>query len=100
DAAREGASRRFRAVMMTAVSFIIGVLPMILATRAGAHSRPIIGTTVLMGMLVGTLVGKLLITALFLLFHPLRDLGHRHNEKSPKSKTSSSPHKKAIPQTR
>ncbi|MGS6285014.1 efflux RND transporter permease subunit, partial [Enterobacter asburiae] len=46
DAAREGASRRFRAVMMTAVSFIIGVLPMILATRGGGHSPPKKRTTV------------------------------------------------------
>jgi multidrug efflux pump subunit AcrB len=57
DAAREGASRRFRAVMMTAVSFIIGVLPMMLATGAGAQSRRIIGTTVFSGMLVATVVG-------------------------------------------
>ncbi|STV13788.1 RND multidrug efflux transporter, Acriflavin resistance protein [Klebsiella pneumoniae] len=35
DAAREGATRRFRAVMMTAVSFIIGIMPMMLATGAG-----------------------------------------------------------------
>ncbi|MGS6185671.1 efflux RND transporter permease subunit, partial [Enterobacter asburiae] len=66
----EGASRRFRAVMMTAVSFIIGVLPMMLATRAGAHSRRINRTTVLSGMLVGTVVGILFIPALFVLFQP------------------------------
>ncbi len=54
DAAREGATRRFRAVMMTAVSFIIGIVPMMLATGAGAQSRRIIGTTVFSGMLVAT----------------------------------------------
>ncbi|MCS5874038.1 efflux RND transporter permease subunit [Klebsiella pneumoniae subsp. pneumoniae] len=57
DAAREGATRRFRAVMMTAVSFIIGIMPMMLATGAGAQSRRIIGTTVFSGMLVATMVG-------------------------------------------
>ena len=47
--------------MMTAVSFIIGVLPMMLATGAGAQSRRIIGTTVFSGMLVATVVGILFI---------------------------------------
>jgi hydrophobe/amphiphile efflux-1 (HAE1) family protein len=77
DAAREGASRRFRAVMMTAVSFIIGVLPMMLATGAGAQSRRIIGTTVFSGMLVATLIGIVFIPALFVLFQRLREWGHR-----------------------
>ncbi|KFC91208.1 MULTISPECIES: efflux RND transporter permease subunit [Leclercia] len=77
DAAREGASRRFRAVMMTAVSFIIGVLPMMLATGAGAQSRRIIGTTVFSGMLVATVVGIVFIPALFVLFQRLREWGHR-----------------------
>ncbi|MGS6259895.1 hypothetical protein ACVGWW_01335, partial [Enterobacter hormaechei] len=48
-------------VMMTAVSFIIGVLAMIVAPRRGAPSRPQIGTKVLSGLLVGTLVGLSLI---------------------------------------
>jgi multidrug efflux pump subunit AcrB len=77
DAAREGATRRFRAVMMTAVSFIIGVLPMMLATGAGAQSRRIIGTTVFSGMLVATVVGIVFIPALFVLFQRLREWGHR-----------------------
>ncbi|MGS6333847.1 efflux RND transporter permease subunit, partial [Enterobacter asburiae] len=60
--------RRFRAVMMTAVSFIIGVLPMMLGPGAGGQSRPIIRTTVLTGMLVATLVGLSLINK----SHPTR----------------------------
>lgn len=76
DAAREGASRRFRAVMMTAVSFIIGVTPMVLATGAGAQSRRIIGTTVFSGMLVATVVGLVFIPALYVLFQRLREWAH------------------------
>lgn len=76
DAAREGATRRFRAVMMTAVSFIIGVMPMMLATGAGAQSRRIIGTTVFSGMLVATVVGILFIPSLFVLFQRLREWTH------------------------
>jgi len=76
EAAREGASRRFRAVMMTAVSFIIGVMPMVLATGAGAQSRRIIGTTVFSGMLVATVVGIVFIPALYVLFQRLREWAH------------------------
>ncbi|MGS6199494.1 hypothetical protein, partial [Enterobacter hormaechei] len=56
-------------VMMTAVSFIIGVLPMMVGTRGGAHIPPIIGPNVLTGILVANLVGILLITALLVLLH-------------------------------
>ncbi len=80
DAAREGASRRFRAVMMTAVSFIIGVTPMVLATGAGAQSRRIIGTTVFSGMLVATVVGIVFIPALYVLFQRLREWAHGKTE--------------------
>ncbi|MGS6255483.1 efflux RND transporter permease subunit, partial [Enterobacter asburiae] len=71
----EGASRRFRAVMMTAVSFIIGVLPMMLATRAGAHIPPNNRTTVLTRNLVATVVGIHFIPALFVHLNPQRHLG-------------------------
>ncbi|SNY62603.1 efflux RND transporter permease subunit [Enterobacter sp. CC120223-11] len=77
EAACEGASRRFRAVMMTAVSFIIGVLPMMLASGAGAQSRKIIGTTVFSGMLVATAVGLVFIPSLYVLFQRLREWGHK-----------------------
>ena len=77
DAAREGATRRFRAVMMTAVSFIIGIVPMMLATGAGAQSRRIIGTTVFSGMLVATAIGILFIPSLYVLFQRLREWAHR-----------------------
>ncbi|MGS6262190.1 efflux RND transporter permease subunit, partial [Enterobacter hormaechei] len=67
---REGASRRFRAVMMTAVSFIIGVLPLFLAPGAGAHTRRIKGTNVFTGNLVATLVGLFLINPLLFNLKP------------------------------
>ncbi len=95
DAAREGASRRFRAVMMTAVSFIIGVLPMMLATGAGAQSRRIIGTTVFSGMLVATVVGIVFIPALFVLFQRLREWGHGLTDSSPTARSASEPEKSA-----
>lgn len=81
DAAREGATRRFRAVMMTAVSFIIGIMPMMLATGAGAQSRRIIGTTVFSGMLVATMVGILFIPSLYVLFQRMREWAHRRGKR-------------------
>lgn len=59
EAAAAGASQRFRAVMMTAWSFIFGVLPMVFATGAGAGSgsREAIGVTTFSGMLLASIAG-------------------------------------------
>ncbi|MGS6376286.1 hypothetical protein ACVGXN_00500, partial [Enterobacter hormaechei] len=94
DAAREGASRRFRAVMMTAVSFIIGVLAHFVGPPAGSHIPPKKGKNVINRKLVGTLVGKFLKTAHFLLLKPHRQLGHPHNHNNPTKKKTKSTKKK------
>jgi len=73
EAAISGARMRFRAVLMTAFSFILGVLPMVIATGAGANSRRAIGTTVFAGMLAATQVGIFLIPALFVAFQSGRE---------------------------
>ncbi len=72
-AAIAGAHMRFRAVLMTAFSFILGVLPMVIATGAGANSRRAIGTTVFAGMLAATQVGIFLIPALYAAFQTGRE---------------------------
>ncbi|MFO7685113.1 MAG: multidrug efflux RND transporter permease subunit [Desulfobacterales bacterium] len=73
EAALAGARIRFRAVLMTAFSFIMGVLPLVIATGAGANSRRAIGTTVFSGMLAATLVGIFLIPALYAAFQSFRE---------------------------
>jgi len=73
DAALSGARIRFRAVLMTAFSFILGVLPMVIATGAGANSRRAIGTTVFAGMLAATQVGIFLIPPLYATFQGGRE---------------------------
>lgn len=65
EAALNGGRQRFRAVMMTAWSFIIGVFPMVIATGAGAGSREAIGVTTFYGMLAGTVVGIIFIPPLY-----------------------------------
>ena len=64
----KGASERYRAVLMTALTFILGVFPMVIAQGAGAASQKSIGTTVFFGMILATIVGILFIPALFALF--------------------------------
>jgi hydrophobe/amphiphile efflux-1 (HAE1) family protein len=63
EAALNGARMRFRAVLMTALAFIIGLLPLVIATGPGADARIHLGITVLGGMLFATLFGILLIPA-------------------------------------
>jgi multidrug efflux pump subunit AcrB len=74
-AAVEGAGIRFRPVLMTAFTFILGVAPMMIATGAGAGSRRAIGTTVVSGMLAATLVGIFLIPPLYYAFQTLGEKG-------------------------
>ena len=64
---------RFRAVLMTAFAFILGVMPMMLATGAGANSRRAIGTPVFFGMLAGTFAGLFLIPLLYVLVQTLAE---------------------------
>jgi Cu/Ag efflux pump CusA len=73
DAATEGTSQRFRPVLMTAMASILGVVPLVLATGAGAGSRQAIGATVLGGLLVGTLAGLVIIPLLYILVQTLRE---------------------------
>lgn len=74
-AAVEGAKIRFRPVLMTALTFILGVAPMVIATGAGAGSRRAIGTTVFSGMLAATLLGIFLISPLYYAFQSFREKG-------------------------
>jgi hydrophobe/amphiphile efflux-1 (HAE1) family protein len=73
EAGIDGARLRFRAVMMTSFSFILGVLPLVVATGAGAASRRALGTTVFGGMLAAAIVGIFMIPALYVLFQTLRE---------------------------
>ncbi len=75
EAAVDGAKIRFRPVLMTSFTFILGVLPMVIATGAGAGSRRAIGITVVSGMVASTLFGIFLIPALYYLFQVAREKG-------------------------
>ncbi len=65
EAARIAARQRFRPILMTAFSFILGVIPLLVASGAGAEARKVMGMTVFSGMLVATIFGVLVVPALF-----------------------------------
>lgn len=82
-AAVTGTKERFRAVLMTAFTFILGVLPMIVATGAGAASRIAIGVPVFYGMLLGTAAGLIVIPLLYILFQTIREA--TNNKRKPQA---------------
>ena len=65
DAALAGARIRLRPILMTAFAFILGVLPLVLSTGAGANSRNILGVTVVGGMLAATMLAIFIIPVTF-----------------------------------
>jgi HAE1 family hydrophobic/amphiphilic exporter-1/multidrug efflux pump len=64
-AATEGAKLRFRPIMMTAFAFILGVVPLVIASGAGAAARVSIGIAVFAGMLMASTVGLFFIPMLY-----------------------------------
>lgn len=83
EATRKGAEERYRAVLMTAFTFILGVFPMIVATGAGASSQIAIGSSVFYGMISATTVGIIFIPSLFTFFESIKEyFGKRQQIKS------------------
>ena len=83
DSALESAKLRFRPILMTAFSFILGILPLITASGSGAEARKVMGMALLGGMGVATFLGILLYPMLFVLvgkvarFEQKRDLANK-----------------------
>jgi hydrophobe/amphiphile efflux-1 (HAE1) family protein len=73
DAAIVGAQMRFRAVMMTSIAFILGLLPLVIATGAAEISRRAVGTAVFGGMLAASSIGIFLVPMLYVTFQQLRE---------------------------
>ena len=77
DAALLGARMRFRAVMMTSIAFILGLLPLVFAHGAAQISRRDVGTSVFSGMLVASSIGVFLIPMLYVVFQRWRERDFR-----------------------
>ncbi len=71
-AALTAARLRFRPIVMTALAFIIGVVPLMFATGSGSVARRVMGTTVCFGMLLATILGVLVVPAFYVLVETLR----------------------------
>lgn len=80
DAALAGARLRLRPILMTAFAFILGCVPLWLASGSGAASRQILGTTVIGGMLAATFIAIFVIPALFAM---IEKLSHRPENGTP-----------------
>lgn len=85
DAAMEASKLRFRPILMTAFSFILGVLPLVVATGAGAGARKALGTAVFGGMLAATMLGVVFVPGLFVFFERM---GSKKKKKSSGGETA------------
>ncbi|MGA0596123.1 efflux RND transporter permease subunit [Enterovirga sp. CN4-39] len=77
EAATEGARLRFRPVMMTSFAFILGLLPLVIATGASQLARRDVGTPVFAGMIAASFLGIFVIPPLYVLFQGLRERAWR-----------------------
>jgi hydrophobe/amphiphile efflux-1 (HAE1) family protein len=86
DAATQGARLRFRPVMMTSLAFILGLLPLVIATGASELARRNVGTPVFGGMVFASFIGIFAIPPLYVMFQAVREKlrpGARPKEKPP-----------------
>lgn len=67
EAAIQGAKMRLRPILMTSFAFILGVVPLLTATGAGAEARKVMGMAVFSGMIIATFLGVILIPAFYVL---------------------------------
>ncbi|MGA7361037.1 MAG: multidrug efflux RND transporter permease subunit, partial [Candidatus Sulfotelmatobacter sp.] len=77
EAAVQAASIRLRPILMTSLAFILGVLPLVLATGAGENGRHSVGTTVFGGMIMSTVLNLFFIPVLYLIIEGWREHGKK-----------------------
>ena len=73
EAALHASQLRFRPILMTSLAFILGMLPMVIASGPGSASRQAIGTGVFFGMIVAVTVGILLVPFFFVLIYKMKN---------------------------
>ena len=84
-AALEGARLRFRPILMTAFAFILGVVPLLRASGAGAEGRKVMGMAVFCGMLIATFLAVFLIPVLFVVVEKIIGKDHKAPDPAPPS---------------
>lgn len=73
EAALNAAKLRFRAVNMTGISFILGVIPLVMASSAGANGQKSLGITILAGMLAALVIGTVMIPGFYVIIQSIRE---------------------------
>jgi hydrophobe/amphiphile efflux-1 (HAE1) family protein len=86
DSAMEAARLRLRPILMTAFAFILGAVPLMIATGAGAASRQSIGTTVVGGMLAATLLSLGLVPIFYVMIERMREAALRRFGRAPEDR--------------
>ena len=77
DAAIAAACSRFRPIVMTSITFVLGVVPLILATGAGASARKMLGLTVASGMIASTCLAIVFVPSFYVLLQSLQERGKK-----------------------
>jgi HAE1 family hydrophobic/amphiphilic exporter-1 len=90
DAALNAAELRFRPILMTAFSFVLGTLPLLIATGAGAGARIALGTAVFFGLVLATLIGVFVTPMLFKVIESLSQRRARRSAPEPTTLTARS----------
>jgi HAE1 family hydrophobic/amphiphilic exporter-1 len=88
-AAAEAAKLRFRPVLMTALSFIFGVMPLVFASGAGSASQQAVGTAVFGGMMASTVLAVLFVPVFFVIFQRLSEFKRKPKATAKAPSTSS-----------
>ena len=83
DAAVDAARARFRPILMTSFAFILGVVPLVVATGAGASARKSIGITVFSGMIASTCLAVLFVPAFFVVVQRFENWLAERKKKTP-----------------
>jgi hydrophobe/amphiphile efflux-1 (HAE1) family protein len=87
DAALGAASTRFRPVLMTALAFILGVIPLVIASGAGAAARRSLGTAVAGGMIVATVLTLVLVPSLYVIIQGIAERVRRPRREAEEVRT-------------
>ena len=91
DAAMKAAKMRFRPILMTAFSFILGIFPLIVASGAGAEARKVMGVALLGGMLIATIMGVFFYPMLFVFIGKIAKYEQKRDKKLAEQATSNNP---------
>ncbi|MCK5461572.1 MAG: efflux RND transporter permease subunit, partial [Bacteroidales bacterium] len=91
DAAMKAAKMRFRPILMTAFSFILGIFPLILASGAGAEARKVMGVALLGGMLIATILGIFFYPMLFVFIGKIAKYEQKRDKRLAQEQKSKNP---------